>query len=141
MKRVITSALMLGLLAGCGSQQATVDPSARSRLSADVNDVKTAVNTQDRPTAESALGKLNRDIATAQAQGRLDQKTAGVILAAADRVAEDVRTLTPPPPPPPPPVTEAPPSFDEQSPAEDLEAQIRQRISEQLGKKHDTHGH
>ncbi|MFI0466070.1 hypothetical protein ACH347_18500 [Saccharopolyspora sp. 5N102] len=100
MKRALLAALAL-LLAGCGSAPEPVDPQVRRQLIAQVEAVKTAALANDRAAAEAALGELNREIATAQAQGKLNPDNARVILAAADRVAADVRTIPLPEPPPP----------------------------------------
>ncbi|MEV0696618.1 hypothetical protein AB0I53_01665 [Saccharopolyspora sp. NPDC050389] len=108
MKRALLVALAL-LLAGCGSAPEPVDPQVRQQLIAQVEAVKTAALANDRAAAESALAELNREIATAQAQGKLNPDNARVILAAADRVAEDVRTIPLPEPPAPVIVTVAPP--------------------------------
>ncbi|QIZ39215.1 hypothetical protein FDZ84_02665 [Saccharopolyspora sp. ASAGF58] len=89
------------LLAGCGSAPESADPQVRQQLSARVEAVKAAALGNDRAAAEAALAELNRQIATAQAQGRLAPDNAQVILTAADRVAEDVRTIPLPEPPPP----------------------------------------
>ncbi|MGW5647155.1 hypothetical protein ACWEV3_41195 [Saccharopolyspora sp. NPDC003752] len=98
MKRALLAALAL-LLAGCGSAPEPVDPQVRRQLITQVEAVKTAALANDRAAAEAALGELNREIATAQAQGKLNPDNARVILAAADRVAADVRTIPPPAPP------------------------------------------
>ncbi|MGI8307277.1 hypothetical protein [Saccharopolyspora hattusasensis] len=100
MKRVLVPAFAL-LLAGCGSAPESADPQVRQQLSARVEAVKAAALGNDRAAAEAALAELNRQIATAQAQGRLAPDNARVILTAADRVAEDVRTIPLPEPPPP----------------------------------------
>lgn len=83
------------LLAACGAEQhqSTVDPKVRASLVAGVNRVESAARNRDRPGAEVALAGLTRDIATRQARGQIDPDTAQKMLAAADRVAEDVRTL------------------------------------------------
>jgi len=83
------------LLAACGADQhqSTVDPKVRASLVAGVNRVESAARNRDRPGAEVALAGLTRDIATRQARGQIDPDTAQKMLAAADRVAEDVRTL------------------------------------------------
>lgn len=134
MKRLILCLFAVTVLAGCGGK-ATVDAQIRNRLAADVNAVKMAVNSQDQRGAETALATLNRDIASAQARGKLNPQEAGRILAASDRVAEDVRTFTPPPPPPQVTVTMPPPQ-QPQVPS-DLGDEIRKRIQEKLkGKKH-----
>ncbi|MEV0054183.1 hypothetical protein AB0H34_27215 [Saccharopolyspora shandongensis] len=100
MKRVLLPAFAL-LLAGCGSAPESADPQVRQQLSAQVEAVKAAALGNDRPAAEAALAELNRQIATAQAQGKLAPDNARVILTAADRVAEDVRTIPLPEPPQP----------------------------------------
>lgn len=83
------------LLAACGAEQhqSTVDPKVRASLATGVNRVESAARSRDRAGAELALAGLTRDIATRQARGQLDPETAQKMLAAADRLAEDVRTL------------------------------------------------
>jgi uncharacterized membrane protein YgcG len=83
------------LLAACGAEQhqSPVDPKVRASLVTGVNRVESAARGRDRAGAELALAGLTRDIATRQARGQLDPDTAQKMLAAADRVAEDVRTL------------------------------------------------
>ncbi|MGP4020022.1 hypothetical protein [Saccharopolyspora sp. 5N708] len=98
MRRILLVALVV-LLAGCGSQ--STDPQVREQLIARVDAVKTAALHGDRGAAEAALGELNREIAAAQARGTLAPDNARTILAAADRVAEDVRTIPLPAPPAP----------------------------------------
>ncbi|RRO18177.1 hypothetical protein EIL87_08000 [Saccharopolyspora rhizosphaerae] len=81
--------LLVGLaLAGCGE-----DPQVRAQLSARVAEVKAAALAQNRLDAETALVALHRDIAQAVADGTLAPDDAGSIMAAAERVAEDVRAV------------------------------------------------
>jgi hypothetical protein len=100
MRRALAALALTGLLAGCGSTSSeyTVDPAVRSNLLGDVSSISAAAQRSDRAESESALARLTRNVAAAQAQGRLDGQTARSILAAADRVSEDVRTFRPPPP-------------------------------------------
>lgn len=108
MRSVVLAGCAVGcaalLLAACGGEQhpSTVDPKVREALVAGVNRVDSAARQRDRTRAEVALAGLTRDIATHQARGQLDPETAQKMLAAADRVAEDVRTLPQPAPPTPP---------------------------------------
>lgn len=119
MKRVAAPLLATALLAGCGhgaQSTAITDPHTRQKIVADVDAVRVAAAVRDRFAAEAALAALTRDVAAGQAQGLVETTRAQTILAAADRVAEDVRTIplptpstvtvTPPPPPPPPPSPE-----------------------------------
>lgn len=140
MKRVVLAALTMALAAGCGGQQSTMDPQTRNRLTADVEAVKAAASSKDRPTAETALATLNRDIAAAQAHGKLHPQAAGRILTAADRVAEDMRALPAPPPPPPPEVT-APPETSIPNPVDDIQDLLQKQIHDRLEqlKKHGGH--
>ncbi|EQD84758.1 hypothetical protein A8924_2491 [Saccharopolyspora erythraea NRRL 2338] len=93
---------VVALLAACGSEpKPVVDPQVRQQLIAGVEAVKAAATRHDRPAAEAALADLTRSIAAAQAQGRMDPANAGTVLEAADRVADDVRTMDLPAPPPP----------------------------------------
>jgi hypothetical protein len=89
---------VLALLAGCGSQQQAMDPQVRAELRATTAQLGAAANQQDRPGAESALQRLVSQVAAAQAGRKLDPADAQSILAAANRVAQDVQTLAPPPP-------------------------------------------
>lgn len=97
------------LLAACSSQSRVMDPQVRSALSATTAQLTTAATQQDQPAAESALQKLISQVTAAQAAGKLSAADAQPILAAANRVAEDVQTMQPPAPvtvtvSPPPPV-------------------------------------
>ena len=128
MKRVLVPLLLL--LAACGSQpQEAVDPQVRQQLIAGVDAVKTAANSNDRPAAEAALNDLTRAIAAAQAQGRMDPAYARTVLAAADRVSEDVGTLNPPAPPPPVTITVPTPAPE---PDEDQADEQQKRLEEHL---------
>ncbi|TWG08375.1 hypothetical protein [Saccharopolyspora dendranthemae] len=92
MNRLLPALVLVGVaLAGCGE-----DPQVRARLGARVAEVKAAALAYDRLDAETALAALHRDIAEAVAEGTLDSASAGSIMAAADRVAEDVRTIPAP---------------------------------------------
>ncbi len=92
MNRLLPFLLLVGfVLAGCGD-----DPQVRTRLSARVAEVKAAALAQNRLDTETALAALHREIAEAVADGALDSDRAGSIMAAADRVAEDVRTIPAP---------------------------------------------
>lgn len=91
--------LSLALLAGCGSSTQPMDPQVRTELLARVAQIRAAATRHDRAAAEAALRALSSDVSTARAQGRLDQAYATSIMAAADRVAEDVRTIAIPVPP------------------------------------------
>lgn len=108
MKRVVFAGCLTTcaalLLTACGGEQhaASVDPKVRESLVAGVSRVESAARQHDRTGAEVALAGLTRDIATQQALGHLDPESAQKMLAAADRVAEDVRTLPDQPPPTPP---------------------------------------
>jgi outer membrane murein-binding lipoprotein Lpp len=94
MRRTLLSLLLpIALLAGCGSAP-TVDTQVRDQLLTRVAELKRAAAIQDRPGAESALAALTREVAAAQAQGRLDEVRAQPILEAADRVTEDIRTFS-----------------------------------------------
>jgi hypothetical protein len=88
----------LALVAGCASPPPSVDPQVRGQLLANVAQLKAAATRQDRPGAEATLQALTSEVAAAQAEGKLDAAHARPILAAADRVAADVRTLSPPAP-------------------------------------------
>lgn len=92
--------LPLTLVAGCATQQPTpsVNPQAKHLLTADVRAVHAAADQHNRPAAESALQRLTTDVATAQAQGQVTPAYARTVLAAADRVTQDVRNLPPPAP-------------------------------------------
>jgi hypothetical protein len=94
----VTNAVLLAGCAGPSAQPAT-DPEMRERLIADVGAVKTAAMRADRSATEAALATLTRDVAAAQAQGKLDPVKARLILAAGDRVAEDARMFPAPAPP------------------------------------------
>ncbi|TDD85681.1 hypothetical protein E1202_20570 [Saccharopolyspora karakumensis] len=83
--------LVVFVLVGCGD-----DPQVRTRLSARVAQVKAAALAQNRLDTETALAALHREIAEAVADGELDADSAGSIMTAADRVAEDVRTIPAP---------------------------------------------
>lgn len=100
----------LGLLAGCGSQQRAMDPQVSAELRATTAQLSTAATDQDRPAAESALQRLISQVAAAQAAGKLDPADAQPILAAANRVAQDVQTIQPPAPVT---VTVSPPTSDQ----------------------------
>ncbi|GAA0515351.1 hypothetical protein GCM10011581_49170 [Saccharopolyspora subtropica] len=121
------------LLAGCGAPE-PVDPQVRQELTARVDAVKAAALANDRVGAEAALAELHREIADAQAQGKLSPGHARTILAAAERVAEDVRTIPPPGPPAPVivTVTQDPPAVEQ--PAEQ-DAKNREKAREELRKQ------
>ncbi|SFT06722.1 hypothetical protein [Saccharopolyspora flava] len=92
MNRLLPAVVLVGfVLVGCGD-----DPQVRAQLGARVAEVKTAALAHNRLDAETALVALHRDIAEAVANGTLDSDSAGSIMAAADRVAEDVRALPAP---------------------------------------------
>ncbi|MEB3367559.1 hypothetical protein [Saccharopolyspora mangrovi] len=96
MNRLLPAVLLVGLvLAGCGE-----DPQVRAQLSARVAEVKAAALAHNRLDAETALVALHRDIAQAVADGTLDSESAGSIMAAAERVAEDLRAIPAPGPAP-----------------------------------------
>ncbi|MBB5152744.1 hypothetical protein [Saccharopolyspora phatthalungensis] len=146
MKRILLPALAL-LLAGCGSAPESAHPQVRQQLITQVEAVKTAALGNDRAGAEAALAELNRQIATAQAQGRLTPNSARTILAAADRVAADVRTIPLPEPPPPVVVTVTPdqPAPDEQATDDSqrrLEEQQKrwEQMQKRWQKQHDNNG-
>lgn len=102
MRRLLLLPLLACVLAACGGDPASaVDPQVRGQLIGKVAAVRAAAQRQDRGAAESALADLTRSVAAAQSQGKMDEATARTVLAAADRVADDVRTITPPPPPAP----------------------------------------
>ncbi|GAA2802803.1 hypothetical protein [Saccharopolyspora taberi] len=125
MKRVLIP--LLFLLAACGSQpRPAVDPQVREQLVAGVDAVKAAATNHDRPAAEAALNELTRAIAAAQAQGRMDPAFASTVLAAADRVAEDVATMDLPAPPPPVTVTVPTPDPDWQEEQQNREEERRE---------------
>ncbi|TDC88070.1 hypothetical protein E1161_24660 [Saccharopolyspora aridisoli] len=89
MNRLLPVLLLVGfVLVGCGD-----DPQVRARLSARVAEVKAAALAHNRLDTETALAALHREIAEAVADGALDSDIAGSIMVAADRVAEDVRTI------------------------------------------------
>ncbi|MCI2423918.1 hypothetical protein MOQ72_41615 [Saccharopolyspora sp. K220] len=135
MKSILLAALVV-LLAGCASQSA--DPQVRQQLIAQVDAVKAAALSNDRAAAEAALGDLNREIATAQAQGTLDPDDARAILAAADRVAEDVRTIPLPEPPPPAVVTVTPdPPDEEQTKTFEEQRKRWEQLRKQWEKQHE----
>lgn len=90
--------MALVLLAGCGSQPRAMDPQVRADLKTTTEQLRAAATAQDRSGAESALQRLTSQVAAAQASGKIDPGQARPILAAANRVAEDVQTLEPPAP-------------------------------------------
>ncbi|MER7014139.1 hypothetical protein ABT324_22185 [Saccharopolyspora sp. NPDC000359] len=107
MKRLLLPVLLVAL-AGCGSAPRAMDPQIREQLLGHVEAVKTAAQHNDRPAAEAALGDLHRAIAEAQARGELATENARTLLAATERVAQDVRTMPLPEPPAPVTVTVEP---------------------------------
>jgi hypothetical protein len=127
MKRLVLPAIAL-LLAGCGSAPEAADSQVRQQLITRVDAVKAAALGGDRGAAEAALAELNREIAAAQAQGKLNSDSARAILAAADRVAEDVRTIPLPAPPPPMVVTVTP---DQPAPDEEAAEEYERMLEEQ----------
>jgi FtsZ-interacting cell division protein ZipA len=152
MKRIVLPAIALVpaitlVLAGCGSAPEAVDSQVRQQLITRVDAVKTAALGNDRGAAEAALAELNREIAAAQAQGKLNSDSARAILAAADRVAEDVRTIPLPAPPPPVVVTVTPtqPELDEEA-AEEREQMLEEQLEQwekqqkQREKQRENHG-
>jgi hypothetical protein len=92
--RLLPAALALLVAAGCARQE--VQPEVRQQLTARVAELKTAAMSHDRAGAEAALTSLHREIARAVSSGNLDSEAAGQIMVAADRVAEDVRTIPEP---------------------------------------------
>ncbi|MGW1676322.1 hypothetical protein [Saccharopolyspora sp. NPDC002376] len=120
MKRLLLPVLLLALT-GCSSAPEGMGAQIREQLLGRVDDVKTAAESQDRSAAEAALGELHRAIAEAQARGELATEAARTLLAATERVAEDVRTMPLPEPPAPvtvtvtpdPPVVPEPPVVEE----------------------------
>jgi outer membrane murein-binding lipoprotein Lpp len=88
----------LALVAGCASPPPSVDSQVRNQLLTNVAQLKAAAARKDRPGAETTLQALTSEVAAAEAEGKLDGAHAQPILAAADRVAADVRTLNPPAP-------------------------------------------
>ncbi|GAA2345377.1 hypothetical protein GCM10009854_22760 [Saccharopolyspora halophila] len=91
MIRLVPAALALFAVAGCAGEP--VQPKVRQQLTARVAELKTAALSHDRAGAEAALSSLHREIANAVSAGTLDSEAAGQIMIAADRVAEDVRTI------------------------------------------------
>lgn len=91
MNRLVPVALALFAVTGCASDP--VQPKVRQQLTARVAEVRTAAMAHDRASAEAALTSLHREIADAVSAGTLDSDAAGQIMIAADRVAEDVRTI------------------------------------------------
>ncbi|GAA4848348.1 hypothetical protein [Saccharopolyspora rosea] len=117
MRRLLLLPLLACVLAACGGDPASaVDPQVRGQLIGKVAAVRAAAQRQDRGAAESALADLTRSVAAAQSQGKMDEATARTVLAAADRVADDVRTITPPPPPAPVTITVPTPAPTEPAP-------------------------
>lgn len=88
------------LLTSCGAPQPPISPQARAQLLADVAQVRSAAMRHDRSASDAALLTLTRDIAAAQARGELDPAYARNLLAAAERVSEDVAALPPQQAPP-----------------------------------------
>lgn len=138
MRRLLLPALLL-VLAGCGSSSDQLAPHTREQLLGHVEAVKAAASAYDRPAAEAALGDLHRAIAEAQARGELDTDAARTLLAATERIAEDVRAMPRPQPPPPvtvtvtpePPVVEQPPDHSDE-PRGDRAEERAKRWQEQL---------
>ncbi|MFC7343766.1 hypothetical protein [Saccharopolyspora griseoalba] len=94
MIRLLPAALVLLAAAGCAGE--SMQPKVRQQLHARVAELKTAAMSHDRAGAEVALTSLHREIAAAVSSGDLDSEAAGQIMVAADRVAEDVRTIPQP---------------------------------------------
>lgn len=88
------AALVLLASAGCAGEP--VQSKARQQLGARVSELKSAAMAHDRAAAEAALTSLHREIAAGVSNGSLTSDAAGQIMIAADRVAEDVRTIPDP---------------------------------------------
>jgi hypothetical protein len=89
---------VVSLAAACGTapRAVAIDAQTQQQLTADVEAVKAAQ--QDRKAAEDALTTLTSHVAAAQATGHLNATQAQSILAAADRIRDDVRTMPTPTP-------------------------------------------
>ena len=116
-RRTLPAILAVALLAACSPPSPTIDPQVRNELLAKVAQIRNAATRGDRAAAEVQLRALSSEVSTDETQGRLSAAFAHPILLAADRVAEDVRTLAPPAPVTaitPPPRTAEPPHSQQQ---------------------------
>lgn len=143
MKRVLPVLAVFVALAGCGSQdeEALRDEKVRRDLMSHVDKVREAGLRRDRPAAETALAELHRSIAAAQSRGELDTATARTILAATERVAEDVRTMPLPESAPPVTVVVPAPAPDPAAGAdEQKEEEQEQKEEEREQRKEENNG-
>lgn len=101
--RVAVLALALATSAtACGDDpRPTYSSRAAEQLRVDAARVRAAAEARDVQTARTALHRLTRHVAAAQARGELPSDKARQILRAADWVAQDIAALPTPTPAPP----------------------------------------
>jgi hypothetical protein len=90
-------AVVAVLVAACGGEpeaaRSRMDGQTAQLLAADAAAVRSAADLHDRAGGERALTKLTRDVAQAQARGRLSAEKAQTILAAGSKIAEDFQAM------------------------------------------------
>lgn len=103
MRRLILVAVVLVLLAACGSDSPAIDEDAAGGLEFQVQAIRDSAESFDPAGVEQGLADLRASIAQLKEEDKIDDGRAAEILAAAadvEALIEEVPTTTTAPPPP-----------------------------------------